>query len=211
MIANKFFLLGRWKISFTIKISYTCKLDNLLFFGKACKKCKTLRNGRTSKKDIKKLTSITLSIGVSSISFGTSAHRVMRPGSARSLARARVLHNTRIDTVFVDTGLILWTLRVIATFRSGLNCTKKIVSYFYDRFGYSKMYLLHPLQNKKGYISCRLHALYSTSKFCMFHLENDFKRQTKYWFNSDNIKETSSKTFHQQFKIKHLIWFNWTL
>ena len=56
------------------------------------------------------LRSVTLAVGVSSVALGASTDRVVNSGCALGLGCAGVLHDARVDAIFVDAGLVHGTL-----------------------------------------------------------------------------------------------------
>jgi hypothetical protein len=67
------------------------------------------------------LGAVALSVGVAAVALRTGANRVVGPGRALGLGRARILHQAGVDAALVEAGLILCALGIRAAFWSSFN------------------------------------------------------------------------------------------
>ena len=67
------------------------------------------------------LWSVTLSVRIAAVSLRTRAHGMVGTCGTRGLRGARVVDNTRVNAVLVDTGLVLRTVGVLCTLGSWLD------------------------------------------------------------------------------------------
>ena len=64
---------------------------------------------------------VALSVRITSISLWTRAHWVVGTCGTRGLWGARVVDNTRVNAVLIDTSLVLRTVRILGTLGSWLD------------------------------------------------------------------------------------------